>query len=452
MRLASSHKAYSYRRTMNEAGKSDNAIKPTDLRGILKYVPMFRDDIFVIAVDGSLVAHENFDNVLLDIAVLRSLSIKVVLVHGIGEQLRMLSEKKRIGITNAHGEGATDAATLELASEASALVSMQVMQGLTRNQLRCALCNGLRSTEAGVVKGVDQLFTGKVDKIDLELFNSLLAANTIPVVTPIVFNRSGASLRVNSDLLASELASGLKAAKLIYLTTQDDLVVDGEAITNLPVAELEAMLASKAASFPDRLLSKARHAVRAIQGGTPRAHILDGRIFGALLNEIFDKVGVGTMVYSNEYQSIRVAKREDAHAVFNITRNAVKSESLRERSLKSITADIDNYLVYEIDGSIVACARMQSYEGGAVIEVGSVYVQPFYQNKGVGRKMVEYACMEAHNRGARRVLALTTQAHGFFKNICGFEEGTLEDLPEARRADYQSNGRNSKILLKTFGN
>ncbi|MFZ9604936.1 MAG: amino-acid N-acetyltransferase, partial [Opitutales bacterium] len=59
-------------------------MKPTDLRGILRYVPMFRDHVFVIAVDGSIVSHENFANIVTDIAVLRSLSIKVVLVHGIG--------------------------------------------------------------------------------------------------------------------------------------------------------------------------------------------------------------------------------------------------------------------------------------------------------------------------------------------------------------------------------
>ena len=84
-------------------------IKPTDQRGILKYVPKFREHVFVIAVDGSLVAHEMFPNVLLDIAVLRSLNIRVVLVHGIGQQLRELADKRNIAISDPHGEGATDA-------------------------------------------------------------------------------------------------------------------------------------------------------------------------------------------------------------------------------------------------------------------------------------------------------------------------------------------------------
>lgn len=424
----------------------DNTIKPTDLRGILKYVPMFRDHVFVLALDGSLVAQENFQNVLLDIAVLRSLNIKVVLVHGIGHQLKALAEQKKITISDPHGELKTDSATLELATEASAMVSLQVMQGLTRNGLRCATCNGVRSKEIGIVKGEDQLSTGAVDKLDVVLFNKLLDADTIPVVTPIAISREGISLRINSDLLASELASKLSASKLIYMTTQEGLKIDARPLTNLPVADLEALLETDPEQIPERLRSKVKHAVKAINAGTPRAHILDGRVFGALLNEIFDKVGIGTMVYSNDYQSIRRAVTADAHSIYNITRNGVRAESLRERSLESIEATIGTYLVYEIDGSIVGCVNLKSYDDGEVIEVGSVYVQPFYQNKGVGRKMVEFACAEAKELGSKRAIAMTTQASKFFSKVCAFNEGTIDDLPAERREDYTKNGRNSKVL------
>ncbi|MDQ8194907.1 amino-acid N-acetyltransferase [Coraliomargarita sp. SDUM461004] len=431
---------------MNTIENNENTIKPTDLRGILKYVPMFRDHVFVLALDGSLVAHENFQNVLLDIAVLRSLNIKVVLVHGIGQQLKALAAQKKTVISDPHGEQRTDTATLELATEAAAIVSLQVMQGLTRNGLRCATCNGVRSKEIGIVKGEDQLSSGTVDKLDVVLFNKLLDADTIPVITPIAFSREGTPLRINSDLLASELASKLSASKLIYMTTEEGLKLDDQPLTNLPVADLERLLQTAAEKIPDRLQSKSRQAVRAIHAGTPRAHILDGRAFGALLNEIFDKVGIGTMVYSNDYQSIRRAVAADAHSIFNITRNAVRSESLRERSQESIEATIDKYLVYEIDGSIVGCVNLKSYDNGEVIEVGSVYVQPFYQNKGVGRKMVEFACAEAKTRGAKRVIAMTTQANKFFSKVCGFTEGGIDDLPAERREDYANNGRNSKVL------
>ena len=431
---------------MNNDENNEHNIKPTDLRGILKYVPMFRDHVFVLALDGSLVAHENFQNVLLDIAVLRSLNIKVVLVHGIGHQLKLLAETKQVAITDPHGELKTDAATLKLATEAAAVVSLEVMQGLTRNGLRCAMCNGVRSKEVGIVKGEDQLSSGAVDKLDEVLFDKLLAADTIPLVTPIAFSREGTTLRINSDLLAAELASKLNASKLIYMTTQDGLKIDDQPLTNLPVGDLETLLATSPEKIPERLRSKVKHAVKAINAGTPRAHILDGRFFGALLNEIFDKVGIGTMVYSNDYQSIRRAIQADAHSIYNITRNGVRTESLRERSQESIEAAISDYLVYEIDGSIVGCVNLKSYDGGDVIEVGSVYVLPFYQNKGVGRKMVEFACAEAKERGSNRVIAMTTQASKFFSKVCAFTEGTVEDLPAERKQDYLKNGRHSKVL------
>ncbi len=424
----------------------EHNVKPTDLRGILKYVPMFRDHVFVLALDGSLVAHENFQNVLLDIAVLRSLNIKVVLVHGVGQQLKSLAKQKQTTISDPHGELKTDAVTLELATEAAAMVSLEVMQGLTRNGLRCATCNGVRSKEIGMVKGEDQLNSGAVDKLDDVLFNKLLDTDTIPVITPIAFSREGTPLRINSDLLASELASKLNASKLIYMTTQDGLQINDQPLTNLPVANLEGLLKSATEQIPERLLSKVEHSVKAINAGTPRAHILDGRLFGALLNEIFDKVGIGTMVYSNDYQSIRRAVTADAHSIYNITQNGVRTESLRERSQESIEATIADYLVYEIDGSIVACVNLKIYDSGDIAEIGSVYVQAFYQNKGVGRKMVEFACAEAQERGSKRAIAMTTQASKFFSKVCAFEEGTINDLPAERREDYAQNGRNSKVL------
>ncbi len=424
----------------------EHNVKPTDLRGILKYVPMFRDHVFVLALDGSLVAHENFQNVLLDIAVLRSLNIKVVLVHGVGQQLKSLAKQKQTTISDPHGELKTDAVTLELATEAAAMVSLEVMQGLTRNGLRCATCNGVRSKEIGMVKGEDQLNSGAVDKLDDVLFNKLLDTDTIPVITPIAFSREGTPLRINSDLLASELASKLNASKLIYMTTQDGLQINDQPLTNLPVANLEGLLKSATEQIPERLLSKVEHSVKAINAGTPRAHILDGRLFGALLNEIFDKVGIGTMVYSNDYQSIRRAVTTDAHSIYNITQNGVRTETLRERSQESIEDTIADYLVYEIDGSIVACVNLKIYDSGDIAEIGSVYVQAFYQNKGVGRKMVEFACAEAQERGSKRAIAMTTQASKFFSKVCAFEEGTINDLPAERREDYAQNGRNSKVL------
>src|ERR1043166_3888323 len=86
-------------------------VKPTDLRGILQYIPSFREKTFIIAIDGSIVTDENFGNILLDVAVLRSLNIRVVLVHGAGAQIKILAEQQNITPSNLDGSGITDEAT-----------------------------------------------------------------------------------------------------------------------------------------------------------------------------------------------------------------------------------------------------------------------------------------------------------------------------------------------------
>src|SRR6266480_3243778 len=91
----------------------------TDLREILRYVPRFRDKTFVIALDGAVVEDDNFSNLLLDIALLRSLRIGVALVHGAGKQIRRLAEQTGQTPSNLDGTGITDAATLELALSAA---------------------------------------------------------------------------------------------------------------------------------------------------------------------------------------------------------------------------------------------------------------------------------------------------------------------------------------------
>jgi amino-acid N-acetyltransferase len=424
-------------------------IKPTDLRGILKYVPRFHGQIFVIAIDGSIVADENFGNILVDIAVLRSLGIRLVLVHGISQQLQELAALRQVPISNADGTGPTDAATLDLAVRASSRISHLILEGLTQNSLKAVITNAVRALPVGIIKGIDQQYTGKVERIDKDLIGELIAQQVVPLVSPLAFGPDGKSLRVNSDLLAAEMAEALRATKIIFLAPQAGLEIDGEIRREIAVDALRDLLKSHPEKIGDTSLSKSVHAVKAIETGTPRVHVLDGRIFDGLLNEIFSSEGVGSLVYGNEYQQIRKATKQDVRIIQNLTRNAVKREELVYRTQQSIEKNIDQFYVFEIDENIIACVTLYFYaEAPQVAEIGSLYVRPFYHNRGIGQKMVEYACLQAKERGATTVIALSTQSFGFFSNVCGFEETTNEVLPESRRKTYEENGRNAKVLVK----
>jgi amino-acid N-acetyltransferase len=424
-------------------------IKPTDLRGILKYVPRFQGQIFVIALDGAIVADENFGNLLLDTAVLRSLGIKVVLVHGIGQQIQQLSAARNIPISDVHGTGVTDAATLDLAIRAAARVSHLILEGLTQNGLKCAITNSVRSVPIGIIKGVEQQSTGRVDRIDKEFILHLIGADIVPILSPIGFAPDGHSLRINSDLLAAELAEVLQASKIIYLAPQPGLIIGGELRREVSVEALRNILKDHPETIDPEGHSKAVHAVRAIETGTARVHLLDGRVFDGLLNEIFSNEGVGTLIYGNDYQQIRKATRRDVRLIYNLTRNAVKRDELIYRTQQAIEKNIDQFFVFEIDENLIACVSLTFYpEKPELAEIGSLYVLPFYQNRGIGRKMVNYASMVAQERGAATVMALSTQSYSFFISSCSFTEADKSILPESRLKSYEESGRNSKILVK----
>lgn len=427
-------------------------IKPTDLRGILQYVPRFQGQIFIVAIDGSIVADENFPNLLVDLAVLRSLAIKVVIVHGIGHQLQELAVARHIPITNADGTGITDAATLDLAIRASSRVSHAIVEGLTQNSLKCAVTNAVRALPIGIIRGVDQQFTAKVERVDKDFLTELIDRQVVPVVSPIAFGPDGKSLRVNSDLLAAELAEALHATKIIYLTPQPGLVIDGAVRREISVDALRQLIEESPDRISDLTRSKATHAVKAIETGTPRVHVLDGGIFDGLLNEIFSNEGVGSLVYGNDYQQIRKARKSDVRLIYNLTRAAVKREELIHRTQQAIEKNIEQFYVFEIDENIIACVTLYFYpDKPQLAEVGSLYVMPFYHNRGIGKKMVEYAVMMAKERGAKTVIALSTQSFGFFQNVVGFEEADKSILPEARLKSYEESGRNAKVLVKQLG-
>ena len=190
-------------------------MKPTDLRGILQYIPRFREKTFVIAVDGAVVTDENFANLLLDVAVLRSLNIRVVLVHGAAAQIQALGAERGITPTNLDGTGITDAPTLQLALTAANRLTHEILEGLSTNDLRAASPNAVIASPLGILHGVDHLFTGKVERIDTELLQTLLAAGITPVIPPLGFDGDGKTYRVTSDTIALAIATALKAAKIL---------------------------------------------------------------------------------------------------------------------------------------------------------------------------------------------------------------------------------------------
>lgn len=422
--------------------------KASDLRGILEYVPLYRNQIFVIAIDGAIIACENFTNIVTDIAVLRSLGINVAVVCGISAQLEELGNSRGVALSDLRGEGPVDDATLALAREASATVVQRVCDAFAAKDIRCASSNIIRATEVGIISGVNQLNAGRIERIDFSTLGNLLTLGIVPVVPPLAPDRNGKFYRINSDSLASDMAVGLRASKLVYLTLTRSVRAGGASRAEAAnVAEIKELLETKPSEFDSRVLSKVRCAVRALETAcTQRAHILDGRDFACLLNEFFDKVGCGTMIYADEYQKIRKATIQDATAIYNMSKVSAKEQNLVYRSLEEIAANIDAYYVYEMDGGIIAFVSLINHGNGDA-ELASLHVQPFYQGHGVGRRMAEFVKKRAREEGYKRLFTLTTKSAPFFSNSCGFVETSPDMLPKARLEKYEKSHRNSKVFI-----
>src|SRR5205807_3844539 len=220
----------------------EDMLRLTILREILRYVPRFRDKVFVIAMDGAVVEDDNFGNLLLDIALLRSLRIGVALVHGAGQQVRRLALETGSTPSNIDGTGVTDAATLQLALTAANRVTHEVLEGLSANDLRGASSNAVVAHPAGILQGIDHQLTGRVERVDTALLQALLESDVIPVIPPLGCDGEGHTYRLNSDAVAVEVARALRAVKLIYLTTSGSVHRGGELLRQLTIEEAEDIL------------------------------------------------------------------------------------------------------------------------------------------------------------------------------------------------------------------
>lgn len=420
----------------------------TDLREILRYVPRFRDANFVIALDGAVVADDNFANILTDIHLLRSLNIGVLLVHGASQQIQELANQTGRTPSNTDGTGITDAVTLDLAVTASNRITHEILEGLAEHDLRGAYSNAVTAHPAGIIRGVNQQWTGKIEKIDVEMLDAFLKGNIIPVIPPLGLDGEGCTYRLNSDTVAVEVAMAVRAKKLIFLGMAPGIRLNGELLRQLSLNEATTILKSQLDQVQSDDLSKLEHATRAARLGVERVHVIDGGETEGVLAEVFSNEGIGTLIHANEYQSIRKAMKKDVRALHALIQGGMETDELMRRSRADIERQIDEFFIFEVDRTPAGCAALHRYPDQKKAEVACVYVDPRYTGHGIGLKMVRYAEEQARQAGTEALFALTTQAVNYFTQKCGFQLASPDDLPPARREQYDRGGRKSQVMMK----
>lgn len=428
-------------------------MKLADLRGILAYSARFRDKVFVLNIDSEVIASDNFHNLLLDISFLRSVNIRVVLVHGASLFVGELAERLGQPITDTHGMDVTDEATLEVAVMAANQTSHRILEGLRDADQSAVVTNAIIAHPAGIIDGVDHLCTGQVEKVETGVLRSLLDANLIPIIPPLGFDGNGRTFRVNSDGVALEVSEALHAAKLMFVGSSNGVRDSGTLRAQFSIPEAEAFFRENAGDLDKEMTSKLRHGVRACRNSVARVHLIDGREDAALLQEIFSNEGIGTMIYANEYEAVRPARRRDVGPILELIRDSGEASPVLPRTREDLTGRIGDFHVFEIDRNVVACFGLVQYPDNEppLAEIECLIVAESHANQGIGRKLMLYAESVAAERKARRLIALSTQAFNYFQQKGGFALGSPDDLPPSRRERYEASGRKSRVLVKDLG-
>lgn len=235
-----------------------------------------------------------------DVALMRSVGMRPVVVHGGGPQIGDLMA--RLGKVPEFHEGlrVTDAETLDIAR--MVLVGKVNRDIVSNINVHGPLAVGLSGEDAGLItasaRSPELGFVGDVAAVNPSIIERLLIEELIPVIATIGSDTDGQAYNINADTAAGAIAEALAAEKLVYLTDIEGLRGDvddpGSLLSTVTTADLEAMVAD--GTVAGGMIPKALSCVRAIRNGVGHAHILDGRAEHALLLEIFTREGIGTMV------------------------------------------------------------------------------------------------------------------------------------------------------------
>jgi acetylglutamate kinase len=235
-----------------------------------------------------------------DVALMRSVGLLPVVVHGGGPQIGDLMA--RLGKTPEFRDGlrVTDAETLEIAR--MVLVGKVNRDIVGAINVHAPLAVGLSGEDAGLIRATvrdsDLGFVGDVEAVDASILHKLLAQELIPVIATIASDRSGQAYNINADTAAAEVAAAVGAEKLVYLTDVKGLLSDvsdpESLLTRVTVGEVAAMVAD--GTLSGGMIPKMEACLTAVRNGVHRAHVIDGRVPHALLLEFFTDQGVGTMV------------------------------------------------------------------------------------------------------------------------------------------------------------
>ncbi|MEJ2094536.1 MAG: amino-acid N-acetyltransferase [Gammaproteobacteria bacterium] len=450
-------------------------------RSAAPYIHSHRGKTFVLHCGGELIAHPVFPGLVHDIALLNSLGIRVALVFGARPQIEKELEVRGIRPHLVSGLRVTDFNTLEIVKSVVGSLRIQIeslfSMGLPNSpmseaSIKIASGNFVVARPVGVIDGIDLEFTGMVRRIYSDLIRARLHNQELVLIHPVGYSPTGEAFNLGSVELAKQVALELRADKLLFLMCgiglQDN---SGQAVQHLTQGQAEQLLQNKELTDGSPWLQlKAGLEASKLQierihfDGSPwlqlqagleaskqqieRVHFIDQSQDGGLMQELFSRDGIGTMLTAAPYDELRKASIDDIGGILELIQPLEESGKLVRRSREKMETEINDYFVIIRDNAVIACAAVHIYEDETCAELACLVVDEHYQKLNKGSDLLQAVESYAREHQVKRLFALTTQAlHWFIEQ--GFTEAAIDDLPVQKKQLYNYQ-RNSKVFTKNI--
>jgi amino-acid N-acetyltransferase len=402
---------------------------------------------------GDTLAHDQFQHIIHDIALLNSLGVRLVLVHGARPQIDELCQLKQQDATFADNKRITDKAML---------VTVQQAVGQLRSQIEALLTTGMTNSPMhgadirvvggnfviakpmGVIDGVDFAHTGEVRKIDERAINKVLDNNAIVLLNCLGYSRTGETFNLAVEDVATETAIALQADKLILFGNNNCIKHDGHLVKEVVTSAIPDLLMQ--GLNPEQMV-QLNAASTAVNRGVKRCQLIQHSQDGALLTELFTLDGCGTLVSQHHQEQLRTARMEDVMGILDLLSPLEEKGILVRRSRKVLETEIDRFRVLVKDGMVLGCAALYPY-GEDMAELACVAIHDEYRRGQRGDRLLNTLVSEAKSQGIKNLFVLTTRTAQWFEER-GFKAAHIDDLPPQKKELYNYQ-RNSKVFVKAL--
>ncbi len=424
-------------------------------RNAAPYINAHRGKTVVLMFGGEAVTHANFSNIIHDISLLRSLGVKLVVVHGARPQIEDRMKQRGLAGKVVNNIRVTDAQTLVAVKDATgslrlhieALLSTGIVNSpMHGSQIRVSTGNFVIAKPMGVRHGIDYKFTGSVRRIDSDGINMQLDYGSIVLLSPIGYSPTGEVFNLALEDVATQTAIALQADKLIAFTEDEGLIdKSGQLIRSCSVRTVKTLLDDNDCHVRQLLL---RSIIESSENGVERCHCVSYQSDSALLQELFTRDGAGTLIAKDHKELISTATIDDVAGILELIQPLEEEGVLVKRSRELLEMEIECFMVLKKEDVIIACAALYPYPEAETGEVACVVIDPDYRNGNRGERIINAVELSAKKKGLTSLFLLTTVSGHWFREQ-GFIETSLERLPEGKKQMYNFQ-RNSQVFIKNI--